>query len=121
MRVALGLLLMLEGFASGVRLTRFAPLFAAYPPLTIGMLILRFGVGVLQFAGGWTLLGRRPVGPALARLSLLVSAVLTTIEIGFRLVPTSLFPTYRWPAVGLYWLYALAGAWLLKKQHDARL
>ena len=51
----------------------------------------------------------------LARVVLVASAVLTTFEIGLRWAPTSLFPSYRWPAVGLYWLYALVGVWVVKK------
>ena len=109
---------MLEGLGSGVRFTQVVPLFAAYRPLTIGMLVLRALVGVLQFAGGWTLNGRRPVGRAIARSSLVASAVLTTLELGFRLAPTSLFPSYRWPVVAIYWLYALAGVWILREPRN---
>ena len=121
MRVILGGLaglLMLEALASGLRFTRVVPLFPAYPALTIVMLLLRAGVAVVQFSGGFTLAQRRPAGRMLARTALLASAVLTTFEIGFRWAPTSLFPAYRWPAVGIYWGYALTGIWLLKRENN---
>src|SRR6476660_2671179 len=50
---------------------------------------------------------RRSSALPLARWVLLVSAVLFTLEIGWRLTPTDLDPTYRWPLVLAYWVYAV--------------
>jgi hypothetical protein len=55
-------------------------------------------------------LSARPAGAAFARTALFASAALTTFELGFGFAPGNLFPAYRWPAVGLYWVYAVAGA-----------
>jgi len=114
-RIVFAVMLMLEGFSSGMRLLQFIPVFVVYSWFTVTLLLVRGGVGVLQFAGGWSLLQKAPVGPRLGRTALVVSAVLTMFEIGFRMTPTSLFPSYRWPFVAAYWLYALVGVWVLKR------
>jgi hypothetical protein len=46
---------------------------------------------------------------------LLVSAVLLTIETGWRLTPTDLDPTWRWPLVAAYWVYALGAVYALRR------
>ena len=114
-RVILAALLMLEGLASGFRFARFVPILAIYPPSTAILLVARAMIGALAFASGWMLWQRRPFGSRLAGIALLASAVFMTFEVGFRLVPTSLFPSYRWPAVALYWAYALAATTYLAR------
>lgn len=104
---------MLEGVASGLRLLRFAPFLNIYPPLTVALLLLRAGVGAYQCAAAVAIAGNRPVGPALGRIALVVSGVLAVGEIGFGLVPTSIFSAFRWPAVLVYEVYAAAGVWYL--------
>jgi hypothetical protein len=54
-------------------------------------------------------IGRRPPGRSLARWVLVLSALLYTVGLGFGLAPSSIFPAYRWWAVGAYWIYALSG------------
>ena len=50
----------------------------------------------------------RPAGPPLARSALLVAAILTTLDVGFNLAPTGVYPWWRWQVVGrVYWVYAL--------------
>jgi hypothetical protein len=107
------ILLMLEGLASGIRLTRFVPILAIYSWSTAAFLAVRGAVGVLEFASGLMIVQRRRVGLTLGCASLLLSAALATAEIGFGLVPTSIFPTYRWPLVFGYWIYALIGVGIL--------
>ena len=106
---------MAEGFSSGVRATRFLGLLPVYPPETIGLIAIRVVVGVLEFASGWMLMGRRPFGRTLAIVSLLASAGLGTLEVGFNLAPTRIFPAYRWPTVIGYWAYAIAAVWAIRK------
>jgi hypothetical protein len=100
--------LLLEGLATGVRFVTRVPILVVYPPLTIAFVVLRLGVALAQFTSGWMLLNGRPAGSSFGRWTYGVSAALVTFEIGLGFAPTSLFPAYRWPAVGLYWLYALA-------------
>jgi hypothetical protein len=112
----IALLLIVEGLSSGLRTVQRLPVLIHYPGLTPGVVLLRAAVAVAQFTGGWTLLAGRPFGPTAATWVYVASAVLVTLEIGIGLAPTSLFPAYRWPAVALYWLYALsAAAWLRQR------
>jgi hypothetical protein len=113
-RRAVAVLLIVEGLLAGVRVVTEGPtLVVVYPWTVIGLAVVRAGVSVAQFASGWMLWDRSAVGPALGRLALLASAGLLTIELGFGAAPTSVFPSYRWPAVAAYWVYALAGTWVL--------
>ena len=52
----------------------------------------------------------------LAAWSLIASAALLTIELGARLSPSSLFPSYRWPVIGAYWAYAIAAWWWIRRR-----
>jgi hypothetical protein len=106
---------MFEGLATGLRSTQFIPVLVVYSGFTVAMLVMRAFVGVLQFASGWMLVQDGPFGRKCGRTALVVSAVLTTLELGFRLAPTSVFPSYRWPLVGAYWVYAMAGLWILSR------
>ena len=56
------------------------------------------------------LLREADAGRRAGRWSLIASALLTPLEIGWRLVPTNTDPTYRWALVAGYWVYAMA-AW----------
>jgi xanthine/uracil permease len=100
--------LLLEGLATGVRAATRIPVLIFYPPLTLGIVLVRVGVALAQFTSGWMLINERPAGPVFGQLTYAASALLVTVEIGLGLAPTSLFPAYRWPAVALYWLYAAA-------------
>jgi len=116
MRVVIAGLMMLEGVASGLRLARFMSALRIYPPLTIGLLVVRTGIGALLVSAGLMVLQRHPAGPVLARRGLIASAAFAALEVGFGFVPTSIFPTYRWPAVALYWCYAAGAIWWLRKR-----
>jgi hypothetical protein len=82
-----------------------------YSWVAVTLMALRFLVALLQFTAAWGLFNRHPLGGVLGLWSFLASAGLLTLELGLRLAPTSLFPTYRWPAVLLYWIYAVSGAY----------
>jgi hypothetical protein len=114
-RVLLPFLMMLEGISTAFRFARFVDILVIYPPLVVALLIARAGVGALLFASGWMLRQRRLAAPSLGQWSLIVSAALATLEVGFSLAPTSIFPSYRWPAVALYWAYALGACWWLSR------
>jgi hypothetical protein len=108
-------LLILEGLSSALRATTRLSAVMVYPWVTVVFMALRLAVAVQQFSSGWMVMGRRRPGPALARWTYAASAVLVTLELGFRFAPTNLFPAYRWWAVGLYWAYALTGIWVFRR------
>ena len=114
MSALIAILLVLEGFSTGMATVGRLPTIAIYPTLTVAVIAVRGLLGVLQFASGWMLLQRRVPASVLARWSLTASAVLLTLELGFGLAPTNLFPTYQWPAVAAYWIYAVVAIWILK-------
>ena len=109
LRTGFAVVLILEGLSSALRFATRPSVLTIYPPLTIAFIGARLVVAVQQFAAGWMVIGGRLPGPALARWTFAESAVLITFEIGLRFAPSSLFPAFRWWAVGLYWLYAAAG------------
>jgi hypothetical protein len=70
-------------------------------------------LGLMQWIGGMSLLMRRRSVVRFCQIALIASAILTTFEIGLRIAPSNLDPTWRWWLVVLYWVYAIvASAWL---------
>jgi hypothetical protein len=63
---------------------------------------------------GWGLASRNASAPTLARWALGLSAALLALEIGFHLSPSNLDPTYRWPLVWAYAVYALVAIFVLR-------
>jgi len=113
-------LLILEGLLTGTRAAGRVSVLAVYPAVTMAFIAARFGVAVLQFAGGSMLLWKSPGGPVVAQWSLAASGLLLVFELGLGFSPTNLFPSYRWPAVAFYGAYALAGAAYLRWRFAAR-
>ncbi len=110
MRSILAILLILEALFTGLWVAGLLPTFAVYDWLAIATVVLRGLVGACQFASGWLLLRRLPPADRLAETAFVASAALMTVEVGFGVAPSSLFPEFRWPVVGAYWLYALLAA-----------
>jgi hypothetical protein len=119
MRILIGVLLALEGLSTGVATISRVQSFAVYPAAIDALFALRGVVGVLQFASGWMLVRNAGPGRPFARVALLASACLLTLELGFALAPTSVFPTFRWPVVVAYWIYAIASTLLLRVKANA--
>jgi hypothetical protein len=113
---AYAFILILEGLSSAVRFLTRVSVFGVYPPVTLAFIGARLLVAAQQFAAGWMVLGRRPFGPTFARWVLVQSALLHTLTLGFGLAPTSIFPAYRWWAVGAYWIYALLGVVIFRSK-----
>ena len=84
-------------------------------PLTWVLFLARVVLTALELKSATLLLDERNAGPALVRAVLLASAALLTLEVGFRLAPTNLDPTFRWWLVGAYWAYALVIRWVLRR------
>ena len=107
-------LLIAEGLLDVLWLANIVPVIAAHGPLTIVLLIARGLVAAALLMSGWLILEGRPPAAAIARGALLASALLITLEIGLRLAPSNLDPTFIWPLVVIYWLYAIGLRWYLK-------
>ena len=107
-------LLIAEGLLDVLWLANIVPVIAAHGPLTIVLLIARSLVAAALLMSGWLILGGRPPAGAIARGALLASALLMTLEIGLRLAPSNLDPTFGWPLVIVYWIYTIALRWYLK-------
>ena len=96
------------------------PSIAYRRPLTIALVGARVVVTALEFTAARFLLNGRDDRLALARRVLLASASLVTVEVGLRLVPTNLDPTFKWWVVVAYWAYALAAQWILRPSASNR-
>jgi hypothetical protein len=118
LRLLAATLLLVEALSTILRLASLLPTIGIYGAVALSTLAARGAAGAIQFAAGWMLLGERPPGPVFARAAFLISAVVTTLETGFRFGPTSADPILRWWLVGAYWIYALGGA--LLAQHLQR-
>lgn len=82
---------------------------------SVALILARAVVAAMQLSTGWGLSSKRQSAPSIARWVLLLSACLLTIEMGWQMTPTNLDPTYRWPVVLGYWLYAGVAIWFLRK------
>jgi len=98
--------LIAEALFSALRLATLLPQLGIYDPLAIGLIVARGALGALQFTGGWMLANHRPAGPVLARWALAGGAVLTVLDVGFRLAPSNVYYWYRWQYTGAYLAYA---------------
>lgn len=111
--------LVVDGLLSALWVARLVPVVAAYDPLVLLLILARGLVSALLITAGSMLFRAAPPGPLFARSAVLTSALLLTLEIGFRLSPSSLFPSYRWPAVAGYWAYAGAIALSLRSRSSS--
>jgi hypothetical protein len=85
-----------------------------YEPVAVLLIVLRGLLAALQFTGGWTLAQRKPQGRMLAMYGLIGGALLTPIDIGLGLAPSPIYAWWRWHAVGIYVVYALAAVAMLR-------
>jgi hypothetical protein len=114
-RFLLGLLLVAEGFLSGLGTLQDLPTAIAARDLPTSAIVLARGVtGVGLFAGGWMLLKSAPPAVVIATAALLASAVLRALELGFGLGPTDLPPNLHWPVTLVYGTYALVAVAILR-------
>jgi hypothetical protein len=106
-------LLFLEGVRSGLWIAALLPSLGVRDRTTVVLVCLRAAVSAIQMVSGVLLRLGRMSAPALARAALLASAVLMPLELGLRLVPTNMDPTYRWWLVAAYAVYAGSAIWYL--------
>ena len=98
----------LESFLSAVYVAGLIAALPGHDAAAVSLVLLRGGVGAMQFVAAWMLGTKRPPGVALARWALMGSALWTLLGIGFNLAPTNVYPWWRWRVTGAYGLYALA-------------
>ena len=118
MRSIVAALLMLDGLLGALWVARFVPVFGAYDGVVIALILLRGCVAALLCTSAWLLMSERPPASIFATTAVVASAIFVTLEIGFRVSPSSLFPTYRWPFVSIYWCYALGVAMYVNRSAE---
>ena len=114
-RAVLAPLLIVEALMTSVWIARHLPGLFARDAATIAIIAVRAIVGVLALMSGVWLIERRPIAAATARVTLVASAILTTLELGWRLAPTNVDPAWRWPVVAGAWIYAGAALVVLSR------
>jgi hypothetical protein len=92
--------------------------------LAFGALVVLFAgaravVGVLQFTGGWLLFSKRPQAPAFARAAIVSSAVVTTVDVAWRITPSDLDPSHRWIVIVSYLAWSGLVLWYLRQMASA--
>ena len=83
----------------------------------------RVAICAVNVMSGWLILRRRSTGLAFAPAALVLSAALTTIEVGWHVIPSNVYSAHRWRFVGVAWIYALvltAFARTLRRQYTER-
>jgi hypothetical protein len=112
-RAVISGLLILEAVQSALWIAGLLPSLGVRDRTTVALVCLRAVVSGVQMVSGLLLRLGRMSAPALARSALTASAALAPFETGFRLVPSSLDPTYRWWLVTVYAVYAASAIWYL--------
>jgi hypothetical protein len=115
MRRLIGAILIVEALLAVLSTLRSLPDLPGYDAAAIVLVLAGAAVGALQLTSGVLLLERRPPGPPLGQAALLVSAILTTLVVGFRLAPSDVFYWIRWEFVAGYWAYAIIAILLLRR------
>ena len=105
-------LLIAEALTGALRVAGLLPRLGGYDAVAVALILARGGLGVLQFTGGWLIATHRPQGRVIAGWALIGGAVLTPVDVGLGLAPTSIYPWYRWRFTIAYVAYALL-AWRL--------
>jgi hypothetical protein len=115
-RRLLGLILVGEAALAGLSVAQSLPALPGYDAISIALILAGGAVGALQAASGLLLLERKPQGAALGQASLVSSAILTVLVVGFRLAPSDVYYWLRWRFVAGYSAYALVGMWILRRK-----
>lgn len=108
MRRLLGAILIVEAAIAGLATLQSLPALPGYDAIAVVLILARAGVGALQLTSGVLLMEKRAPGAALARLALFLSAIVTTMTVGFRWAPSDIYYWIRWQFVAGYWVYAVS-------------
>jgi predicted membrane channel-forming protein YqfA (hemolysin III family) len=114
-RATISGLLILEAAQSALWIARLLPSLGVRDRTTVALVCLRAAISGMQMVSGVLLRIGRLSAPAVARSALLASASLMPFEMGWRLVPTNLDPTYRWWITAGYAMYAAGAIWYLNR------
>jgi hypothetical protein len=106
--------ILIEATFSSLGIAKLLPAIVFLGPLAWVLAAARLVLTVLEFTAVTFLLHHRDAGPMLARRVLLASACLVVVEVGLRLAPTNLDPTFKWWVVSAYWVYVVAIRWMLR-------
>jgi hypothetical protein len=110
----IAVLLGTESLLTAFWVARLVPALSIYPWSVTVVVACRALVAAVQFSASLMLRRRHAAGRLFARTALLASALLLAIELGARVAPSNLFPSYRWPVIVGYAVYALLATWLLR-------
>lgn len=105
-RLLLAVLLFGEAALTALWLAGRVTALPTYGVAALAVLGGRLVIAVLQSAAAFSLSQSSPLGARLASRAFLASAILLTLELGARIMPTSVFPSHRWFYVVGYWIYA---------------
>jgi hypothetical protein len=111
----LGAILIGEAAIAGLATLQSLPALPGYDAVAVVLILARAGVGALQLTSGVLLFEQRPPGTALARVALILSAIVTTMTVGFRWAPSDVYYWIRWQFVAAYWVYAVGAIWFLRR------
>ena len=112
--------LVIEGVLTVAWFTGLLSTLYVYDARTLALIAARGFVGSLQVTSAWLLIGDRLPARTFAIWALALSAILRVAELGARLSPSNLDPTFRWPVVILYTVYAMVMIWLLTRGRRAK-
>jgi hypothetical protein len=115
-RRLVGAILIVEAAIAALGTLQSIPALPGYDAIAIVLILARAGIGALQLISGVLLMEQRGSGPALATIALGLSAIVTTMVVGFRWAPSDVYYWYRWQFVAGYWVYAVIGVLYLRRQ-----
>jgi hypothetical protein len=118
--MVLSLLLAFESVWNGVWVAGTLPNAVVYDATALTLLAIRGLICSFQGTAAFMLLNRHPAGARFGQVALVASALALALELGFALAPTNVFPSFRWPMVGAYCVYAAAGVWWLRRFDGGR-
>ena len=114
------LALLIEAALTALWVTGLLSTLSVYDARTLAVIGARGFVGTLQLTSAWLLLAGRLPARTFAVAAFALSAILIVAELGARLSPSNLDPTFRWPIVALYSVYATTMIWLLTRGRGAK-
>ena len=107
MRRVIGVVLMVDGLATGLWFTTLLSSLAVRDSPSVAAIVARLVSGVLCVIAGWLVAQRRPPGDGLAVTASLATASLVSAGMVWRLLPSNLDPGLRLPVAVGYWVVAL--------------
>ena len=108
----LALWLIVDGAGGGLAVAHLLLSLGASHVLFAVLLLFRLASSALSLVSGLSLAGRRPQGPALAPAALVLSAIVTTIDVSRGAWSVGALAPFRWLIVVFVW--AWAAGWTMR-------